>query len=326
MRTIPLTKKASENQFYIPAPLLQRLTAMPLLLENTPFDFAQLTPELHIYIASFVTSHSMSNLSITCTWLHEKLTFQTPGIWNIVTHSIIAISEKKLPELLLKANLCERAATNEQEKLFYTTIKEKVLSSCNYLKERWPYQYLSPDKRYLPIYPFSSDYSKPLLSACYTGDKNIVTDTMRTHITLSSDDLAELFWVTIDREKINIIPLLCQSYATSLESEFLPCKSHSTYLEPASKFDWNKFAANIAITNDKKKSFKSLIIYYKQYLNIIDKIGTYLDFIVHAFGNKKNNDTYNKNYQQYAEIVMLHGGKGMRQTISTIVSGNKTEK
>lgn len=310
-----ITEKASENQFLIPTFLLQRLNATPLLLKNAPFDFIKLPPDLHICIASFTTPHSISNLSVTCHYLNNQITFQTPGIWNIVTHGLSAISERKMPELLLKAHLCAQATTEEQKKLFYHTIKEKILA-CYDLKVKKPYQYVTQNKVYDSFDPFLSDNPRPLLSACYTGDKNIVIDTIRKN----DDNINDLFCVSIDREKTKIIPLLCQSYATSLESTFLSCKSHSTYRKPASELDWSKFVANTAILNNKKKSFEALVTYYKKYLNIVDQNNmTYLDFIVDVHGNKNYNYTYNKDYQEYGKIIMQHGGKGKREVTNALL-------
>lgn len=307
-------KKTSENQYNIPTFLHQRLHTIPLLLEGPPFNLQELPSELQTRIASFVTPHAMSNISVTCKSLHEKLTFQTPGIWDIVTHSIHAISNKKLPELLLKAHYCEQDATEEEIKLFYVHIKEKILS-CYDVKAAQPYYYVhraDKEEWHFSFNPFAPDCSKQLLGACYTGDKNIVHTMLKKYDTLSREYRDSLLMVTIIREKINIIQLLCQSDAAYLERLLQQCLSYTTYKNPAHTLNWNDFIANKALYNNKKKSFESIVMYYKQYLNIVDKNGMkYLDYIVHKCGNKKN-------YGEYPTIVMKNGGTGNEETIKMI--------
>jgi hypothetical protein len=330
MRPLTFVKKESENQFYIPTVLLQRLSARPLLLENSPFDFVQLVPELQICVVSFVTPQSMSNLSVTSKALHEKFTLQTPGIWNIVTHSLSAISERLLPQLLVKAHLCAEMATQESDKLFYTTIKAKI-SSCYDLdtkrsEKKYPYQYLNARKSmqsFFPLEPLKMLCSPhfPLLFACYTGDQNIVTTLIQKNKILWNVGLADIFCVIIYHEKTNLIPLLCESYATQLESGF-PCYEPDVmHLEPAVGFDWSNFFANIAVKNDKKKSFASIVIYYKKYLNIIDEDGvTYLDYFLKEYGYRTSLN-YNKDYQLYADIIMQQGGIRKPATFDALLAG-----
>ena len=148
------------------------------------------------------------------------------------------------------------------------------------------------------------------MGACYTGDKNIVDKMHKKNESLSNDDidtLFDLFYVTIYHEKIDIIPLLCTWYASRLETLLQSCKLHITYDNPAHIFDWYNFLANHALFNNRKKAFETLIKYYKEYLNIVDKKGRkYLDCIV-------------KDYQEYRKIVMKYGGMGKEETITMIM-------
>jgi hypothetical protein len=301
-------EKTSENKLCIPTFLQQRLNAMPLLIERPPFNFLQLPLDLQICTASFATPHSMSKLSITCKSLHQNLTFQTPGIWSIVTHSITAISEQKLPELYLKAHFCAEDATEEKQKEFYTHIKEKI-SSCYDLMAKNPYQYGIGNKTRFSFHPFSSYHADHLKAACYTGDENIMHKIHNKKNKLSPEDIIDdLFYIAIDREKINIIRLLCQWHATSLEKLFQQCASHTPYDHPAHTLNWANFLAHTAICNNRKNAFEALIMYYKNYLNLVDKNGMkYLDFIVH--------DLDKKDYQEYGKIVMKHGAMGKEETM-----------
>jgi len=312
-------EKPSENQFYIPTFLQQRLNAMPLLLERPPFNFLQLLPELQTRTASFATPHSMSNLSITCKSLNQILTFQTPGIWNIVTDSINAISYEKLPELLIKAHLCAEMATEEKQKEFYLSIKEKILS-CYDLKAENLYHYQNRHEALISFNPFLEQNPDKLLAACYTGDKIIVHQLHKTRGSLSDLDVSHLLDVTIDREKVHIIPLLCEWYTPYLEKLFQQCSSYTTYDKPTHTLCWSGFIANSAVTHKKKKSFECIIIYYKQYLNIVDKnCMTYLDRIIHYF--KK--DTDSPHYPEYGKIVMKYGGTGNEETIRIMNESKK---
>lgn len=311
-------EKPSENQFYIPTFLQQRLTAMPLLIERPPFNFLELLPELQTRTASFVTPHSMRNLSVTCKSLHKNLTFQTPGIWEIVTHSITAISWQKLPELLLKAHFCAEIATEENKKDFYLNIKKKILS-CYNLKTAKPYQYETRDKTWLSFKPFSSNHADHFLGACYTGDKNIVHIIHAKNGFISTTDIDNLLHVTIHREKTNIIPLLCEWFTTYLESPLQRYTSHTTYDNPAPGLDWDRFIGNNALCNNRKKAFETIVVYYKKYLNLVDKNGMkYLDFIIHDFANKEVHFHCKKDYQEYGKLVMQHGGRGKEENIKVI--------
>src|SRR5579863_2646997 len=70
-------------------------------LENAPFNFPGLLPELQLRTAAFTPSHCIDNLKKTCTFLHKNLTFQTPLVWNVVCHSLNCVSKRHMPELLL---------------------------------------------------------------------------------------------------------------------------------------------------------------------------------------------------------------------------------
>lgn len=143
-----------------------------LLLEDKPFNFPELLPELQIRIVALTTPHSIGYLSRTCKYLHEKVSFQTPHIWKIVTYSLDAISDKKMPELYLKALLSENSCTQEQ-KPFFAQIKKEI-SSCYNIKDEKNYSF--SDGFFLTQRTLSSD--EPLLMACYSGDKNIVINTI----------------------------------------------------------------------------------------------------------------------------------------------------
>jgi hypothetical protein len=260
----------------------------PLLLENSPFNFSALLPELQIRIAAFTTPYSIGYLSRTCKSLHENLTFQTPQIWKIITHSCECISEKKMHELWMKAHLGAEHYPQEQRPLF-AEIKQKI-SSCSY--QTISYQYQDCDRMLCTVLR-----DQPLQWACYTGDTNQMNYMMNKEETPSADRIPALIHILIDREKINLIPLFCTRYALLLERPFM------------SEFKWGNFVATAAIRNHKMKSFECLVSFYKQYLNLFDDKGmTCLDYVLNCYSSLVNLCANEDIRLKFAKIIVRHGG------------------
>lgn len=302
------TTRNSMHKLFIKPPLflILLLNTIHSYTMQPSADFSCLS-DLHPRIGSLTDPETIGNLSLTCRQLNETISFQTPHIWNIVCHSLQCISKHKMPELLIKARLCGEKAATDKEKNFFGTIEQHILACYNPANFR---SYLWEDKTYETT-PFDQFLAKerPLFSACFTGDKKIVIDALNSDRSLKEDkrislkELNNLMSMLIHREKIMILPMICEEHAKQLESLFLNNKDQ--------KFYWHSFFGNIAILHKKYKAFETLINYYKKYLVLPDTHNrTYSDFLTEYENDWKNHADYNGYYkdafQTCRTILMLY--------------------
>src|SRR5438105_10653010 len=177
-----------------------------------------LPSELDQHISSYTHPKTIGNLSITCHRLHEKISFQTPHIWNIVCHSLDCISDNKMPLLLIKARLCQEHTTDNKEKDFLKDIEKKILeryTPTTFKSQEWHCPSNSTSVYFDPFLENQGSKKHPLLfSACFTNDINIVYNELLKNNVISDGDLFCLRYRLMEKEQTLILSIICTDHAS----------------------------------------------------------------------------------------------------------------